>query len=435
MSRILAYTSPALGHLYPLTPVLDELISRGHDVVLRTRADAVPLMRERGFDAAPVDPRIEQIELEDWKESDPRKALELSVSILASAAEHESREINELIADKEPDVLLVDSNCFGALAAAEAWGGPWASFCPYPLPLRSRDVPPFGPGLPLARGPFGRMRDRVLGPVIFGALGKAMKPAIHDVRLANGLEPLSEPDALFRRPPLLLSMTAEPFEYPRSDWPDSVVMIGACPWEPPSDPPAWLGEIDRPIVLVTTSSEFQDDVRLIETAFEALAGEEVEVVGTVPAGDVENFSTPANGRVVAFTPHTPILERAVCAITHGGMGGTQKALSKGVPVCVVPFGRDQSEVGRRVVEAGAGTMLAAKKLTSERLREAVAEARGLHEGARRVAAGYEATGGASTAGDAIETLADGSAQALGSTAPLSPAPVPSSSSSSGASTR
>ena len=32
MSRVLAYTSPARGHLYPLTPILLELRDRGHDV-------------------------------------------------------------------------------------------------------------------------------------------------------------------------------------------------------------------------------------------------------------------------------------------------------------------------------------------------------------------------------------------------------------------
>ncbi len=36
MARILAYTSPARGHLFPLTPILDELRARGHEI-----ADAV----------------------------------------------------------------------------------------------------------------------------------------------------------------------------------------------------------------------------------------------------------------------------------------------------------------------------------------------------------------------------------------------------------
>lgn len=432
MSRILAYTSPELGHLYPLTPVLDALAARGHEVLLHTREGAVGLMRSRGFDAVPVAREIEGLELNDWQESDPRKALELSVGLLAERAVFESAELKAAIAEREPDGLIVDSNCFGALAAAEAWGGPWAAFCPYPLPLRSRDVPPFGPGLKPAAGPLGRLRDRAIAPLIFGALGKAMKPALHDVRVANGLEPLSDPDGLFRQPPLLLAMTAEPFEYPRSDWPSNVRQIGACAWEPPVDAPPWLDEIERPIVLVTTSSAFQDDGRLVEAAFAALAGEDVEVVATVPAGDAGSFLPPANGRVATFTPHGPILERAVCAITHGGMGGTQKALAKGVPVCVVPFGRDQAEVGRRVAVAGAGTMLAAKKLSPERLHAAVTQARGMSAGARRVAEGFEATGGAAAGASAIEELI---AQALGSTTSLSAPPLPSSSSSSGASTR
>ena len=38
MARILAYTSPARGHLFPLTPILGELRRRGHEIVLRTLA-------------------------------------------------------------------------------------------------------------------------------------------------------------------------------------------------------------------------------------------------------------------------------------------------------------------------------------------------------------------------------------------------------------
>src|SRR5687767_6770792 len=38
MARVLAYTSPARGHLFPLTPILDELRERGHEVALRTLA-------------------------------------------------------------------------------------------------------------------------------------------------------------------------------------------------------------------------------------------------------------------------------------------------------------------------------------------------------------------------------------------------------------
>jgi UDP:flavonoid glycosyltransferase YjiC (YdhE family) len=107
--------------------------------------------------------------------------------------------------------------------------------------------------------------------------------------------------------------------------------------------------------------------------------------------------------VERFIPHAPVLDHAACAVTHGGMGATQKALAHGVPVCVVRFGRDQLEVARRVEVAGAGTRLPAKRLRADRLRAKVREAIRLREGARLVQQAFAAAGGPSAAADAFET--------------------------------
>jgi MGT family glycosyltransferase len=402
MARILAYTSPARGHLYPLTPILDELRRRGHAIAIRTLSSEVALMRERGFDARGISQRVEATELQDWRTRSPRRALAMSVAGFCARAEYDEADLRHAIEQQRPDVVVVDVNSWGALAAAEKWGGPWACFCPYPLALRSVDVPPFGPGLPPARGAPGRLRDRVVRPLVFGAIEKAMLGPLNAVRTETGLPPLRAVDDLFRVPPLMLYLTAEPFEYPRSDWPASIVMVGPCVWEPPSQPPPWLDTIDKPIVLVTTSSEFQDDSRLVRVALQALAKEPVHVIATVPAGDPGDFDIPANAHVARFLPHGALLERAICAITHGGMGATQKALAHGVPVCAVPFGRDQLEVARRLETAHAGTRLPAKRLRPDRLRAKTREAIGLAAGAQRVAAGYTAAGGPSAAVSAIE---------------------------------
>jgi UDP:flavonoid glycosyltransferase YjiC (YdhE family) len=85
------------------------------------------------------------------------------------------------------------------------------------------------------------------------------------------------------------------------------------------------------------------------------------------------------------------------------MGATQKALALGVPVCAVPFGRDQLEVARRVAVAQAGTRVPARRLTPDRLRAAVLEAMDCRDGAVRVAAGYAAAGGPPVAADALES--------------------------------
>jgi len=146
MARILAYTTPGRGHLFPLTPILDELGRRGHQIALRTLASQVPSMRARGFDAAPISDRIEAIAHDDWRATNPRAALARAVRVFAQRAEHDAADLDRAIDQARPDALLVDVNAWGAAAAAEAWAGPWAMLCPYPLPLRSRDVHRSGPG-------------------------------------------------------------------------------------------------------------------------------------------------------------------------------------------------------------------------------------------------------------------------------------------------
>lgn len=402
MSRILAYTTPARGHLYPLTSILLELQARGHDIFVRTLASEVETMRSLGFRAQPVDDRVAAIELQDWRHRSPQKALAASVRTFVDRAQFDSADLAAAIVQESPDVVLVDINSWGGLAAAEKWGGPWAAFCPYPLPLPSSDTPPYGPGLKPATGVAGHLRDGLLRPVVEGAMNRSMLPAVNGVRQALGLPEIHHLSDQFLRPPLLLYLTAEPFEYHRSHWPDSVVMVGPCVWEPPAQQPDWLAQMTDPLVVVTTSSEFQDDGRLAQTAMDALAGQPVQVVATVPAGDPAAFRVPANARVAEYAPHGPLFERAAVVITHGGMGATQKALSLGVPVVAVPFGRDQREVARRVEEADCGVRLAAGRLNASRLLAAVRAAMAKRKGAERVAQGYRDAGGPVAAADAVE---------------------------------
>jgi UDP:flavonoid glycosyltransferase YjiC (YdhE family) len=403
--KILAYTSPARGHLYPLVPILDALQDRGHVIALRTLASQVPAMQRRGFSTRPIAAAVEAVEHDDYLARSPIGKMKRGMATFGVRARHEVGDLREAIDQEAPDALLVDAMSWGASAVAEAWGGPWAQWFPYPLPVPSRDVPPFGPGLRPAGGPLGRLRDSALRPLLLGPATRASLPPVNAVRGTVGLPPFATLGELFSAVPLLLYMTAEPLEYPRTDWPACVRMVGPCAWEPPAEPPAWLAGIGRPIVLVSTSSEFQDDGRLISTTLEALADEDVHVVATVPAARVEAMNVPHNAHVAEFLPHTPILARAACAVTHGGAGATQKALAAGVPVCVVPFGRDQLEVARRVAVAGAGTRLPAQRLSPDRLRAAVREAMTKTAGARRVADGFAATGGPQAAADAVEALA------------------------------
>jgi UDP:flavonoid glycosyltransferase YjiC (YdhE family) len=160
-------------------------------------------------------------------------------------------------------------------------------------------------------------------------------------------------------------------------------------------------------VLVTSSTELQRDKRLPRTALEALPPEGMSVIATTAAHDPDAFHAPQGSRVVRFVPHEPILERASCVVCHGGLGITQNALSAGVPVVVVPFGRDQMETARRVEFAEAGIRLSPRRLTPSRLTRAVHTAIDMREGAQRMSRLFAAAGGPAAAADAIEAQMPG----------------------------
>lgn len=403
MAKVLCYTSPGRGHLFPVIPVLLELQRRGHDVALLTLRNEVAGVASAGLRVRAIAPAIEDIPHDDWGSISPVAALDRAVRVFVARGAHEVDDLQEAIDRERPDALLVDFNCWGGAALAERSGLPWALFLPYFLPWRLPGIPPFGPGLAPRRDLWGRGRDRVVAALLLRVLDRNL-PLLNGLRRRVGVPPLRHMDEIGRNAPRILYFTAEPFEYRCPERPDSVVMLGPTAWEPPTNAPDWVASLEKPLVLVTCSTEYQADGVLVGAALEALAGEDVLVVATTAAVDPATFAVPANARVERFVPHGPLLERAVCVVCHGGMGITQKALGAGVPVCIVPFGRDQFEVARHVEIAGAGTSLKAKRLTPGRLRDAVRVARSRRSGAEGVARAFRAAGGARRGAEEIEKL-------------------------------
>jgi MGT family glycosyltransferase len=294
---------------------------------------------------------------------------------------HEVPDLQRAIADVEPDLLLVDITTPGGAAVAEAGTIPWAQW----IPFFQHDA---------------RVPNATLVPFTFAPPGME---ALNAPRRRLELAPLVDTAEAWRAP-LYLYFTAEPFEVDGLDLPPSVRLVGPGLWEPPGEAPEWLQDIDHPLVLVTASSEYQRDDALVEMALQALRSDDVTVVATSVAHDPERFDVPANARLERWVPHGPVIERAACVVCHGGMGITQKALAAAVPVCVVPFGRDQFEVAGRVTAVNAGTQLLPDALTPEALRAAIHDARTMGAGAERVAAGFARAGGAPAAADALEAL-------------------------------
>lgn len=404
MAGVLAYVDAVPGRLYPLVPTLLELRRRGHRVAVRCGIDDVDRLRLLDLDARPLARAIERFAPDDWQARTTIGALIRGLGQFGDRARFQIPDLQAAIEVERPDVLLIDEGAWGAAAAAEHSGLQWAHTIVSPVPLPSRDAPPFGLGLAPRHDRLGRVRDAVARPFTLGALERLIARSMNPLRADLGLPRVRSIEDIYLAAGVVLAYTAEPFEYPRSDWPAKVRLVGPGLWEPPTEGPFWLADLRRPLVLVTCSTLYQQDGRLAEVACAAFADERFDVVITTADVDASALTPPANVRIERYVAHTPLLERAACVVCHAGMGITQKALAHGVPVVAVPFGRDQPEVARRVEVVGAGVRLPRGRLRPDRLREAVNRAMECRPGAQRVAEAFRSAGGATAAANALDEL-------------------------------
>ena len=406
MTRFLAYVSPAVGHTLPLVPGLLELRRRGHDVHVRTLPDLVPVLLAAGLDASPVSPEVLAVPITDYRATSDTERLHAGQVDLMERGRHDGPDFLAAVESFRPDVVLVDVNAYGAQLQAERLDLPRATLMPSVVPVPGKGIPAYGLGMKPARGPLGAARDAVLWRLVTRMFAKSMLPGLNGLRRDLGLAELTSPLQNWEDPNTIIALTSEPLEYARRDLPDNIHLVGSQPWEPPVDRPAYLDEPGDPWVLVTCSTDYQGDEQLARVAAEALRAEPVRVLITLAdAYEHAAVTTAGNIRVERFVPHGHVLAQAAAVVCHGGMGIVTKAAAAGVPCVVVPFGRDQPEIARRVTEAGAGVSLKASRLTPERLRDSVRQALGMRDQARAVSQKMDPSGAPGRFADAALSLA------------------------------
>ncbi len=128
---------------------------------------------------------------------------------------------------------------------------------------------------------------------------------------------------------------------------------------------------DRPFVLVSLSSVFQEQDRTLRNVCEALGTLPLEVLVTTGRG-VAPESLPISGGLEAraFAPHDAILPAVDLVVTHGGLGTAMFSAGAGAPLLVLPNGRDQNDNAARVETLGLGRALSSEASPLE-IRDAV----------------------------------------------------------------
>jgi UDP:flavonoid glycosyltransferase YjiC (YdhE family) len=77
------------------------------------------------------------------------------------------------------------------------------------------------------------------------------------------------------------------------------------------------------------------------------------------------LTTRENVKTLSFANHDELFPQCEAIDTHGGLGTVLWVMVHGVPLLLLPLGRDQHINAGRVVELGAGTQLAHDATTEE----------------------------------------------------------------------
>ena len=371
MARILFATVPIVGHVYPFLGIARALAQRGHELrwytgqrfraeVERTGARHEPYVRAHDFD----DQRMEL--------SFPQRAHHVGwrqlkydlKHVFADQAITQLADIESIARSFRPDLIVADPLMLGSLLFKERSGTPLVLINVVASPVRSRDTAPFGLGiLPTGRW-YGPLRNRMLGTFVDQVLFRDVQAHWVRVRRQAGLPTRRLLFEAALDATLLVQPTVAGFEYPRSDVPANVELVGALFPELPvnvvTSAPWREVSADIPLVHVTQGTMSNARPDLIAPTLAGLADLSVLVVvatGGRTADELGLGRLPDNARVVPYVSYRELLPRTSVMVTNGGYGGVQLALSYGVPLLVWGTSEDKPEVAARVVWSGAGLRL------------------------------------------------------------------------------
>ncbi|BFH62737.1 macrolide family glycosyltransferase [Paenibacillus azoreducens] len=126
-------------------------------------------------------------------------------------------------------------------------------------------------------------------------------------------------------------------------------------------------------IYISLGTVFNHAIDFYKLCFEALGNTDHAIVMSIgnktQASDLGEI--PDNFIVKNYVPQTDILQYAKLFITHGGMNSTHEGLYYGVPLIVIPQSADQPVIAEQVANIGAGIKLQMQSLTANQLREAV----------------------------------------------------------------
>lgn len=379
------------SHLLPLATLGTEWRDRGDRVVVATGPATAAIVESFGFErvnlqlARGSNPGVIRAEEQPEGEDDSLRGFfdatrEGMVETLAyQAAERltdlmwmpvdTARQVQRVVAEVQPDQIIVDHLAFSARLALTAARIHFADVVlghPSALPVAGEvyGYPPAWPGA-FEPDPASLTALRELCDRVSDSFTREWNTALAE------LDPQAPPsDSAFAEHGdlLLYNYPAELHDPARALPPHA--FLGSAVRDEPIDAEVeeWLESSDSPFVYVSFGSFLSvrsDVVARVVDALKSLGLRAAVAVGSADRSDLG--SLPGDWLVREFLPQVRLLRAASAAVTHGGNNSVTEAMTAGVPLLVLPFSTDQFAGAEAIERAGFGIALAPNTATVPQL--------------------------------------------------------------------
>jgi UDP:flavonoid glycosyltransferase YjiC (YdhE family) len=343
--RVLCSTTPMEGVFAPVVPLLEALVSRGHEVLVATAPQLIPRVRSAGMAAVPAGPNAPDAaamaatlpEFHDgaqpWRIG--------AVMFSRVMAPQKLPELRAVADEYRPDVILHAPVDLAAPLVAAVLGVPSVTY---------------GTGL-------------VLEDELIAAMAQWVAPLWQSVGVAP-----DEHAGLYRYgyvDPVPLSLQPDPGPAREIALPVRPVVPGAVA----DSLPRWVEALTgRPVVYVSLGTvPIFNQPAAFGPLIAGIADSDLDVLVTVgtDTDPAALGAQPANVHVERWLSLASVLPHCDAVLCHGGAGTTLAALSHGLPLVLSPRGADQFAMSRACLVAGAATVLKPDEVTPEAVRTAV----------------------------------------------------------------
>ncbi len=374
-SRVLLTCHDAGGTIPPMLALAEAFVAHGHEVFVLSQ----PSVRRRAEGAGCT--FVAFTEIGDYERRRPIEE-QLDVVIPVMTGKTVGEDLEQVAKQHRVDLVVVDANLAGGLAAAERLGQP---------------------SVVLLHSMYKTYVDTWLGD-----LWPFLAPAVNERRDEYGLDAVDGWPAVFAGHDRLLSVVPAAFDAPVAEVPATMRHFGfLVPRGQPASETARFPEGDDPTVLVGLSTTYAHQEPMLAAILDALAGLAVRgLVTTAGVVDADALPRPANVTVADFVQHSLVLGQTGVMVTHAGLGSIAGAMSFGVPLVCMPVDRDQPLNAQRTVDLGAGVTVASSAVAGDIARaiERVLAAPSYRDSARALGDASRDEGGVDAAAAEIEGL-------------------------------